>query len=414
MNATLIAVGSELLGGERADTNGDWLLERLRRLDVAVTGRVSVGDDVERIASEIAAARSCCDLVLLTGGLGPTEDDRTREALAGALDRPLERDDAEVQRLQRRFAAYERTFRPVQLKQADRPRGAEWIPNPLGSAPGVLVREGKCWIAALPGVPAEMKRMFEDSLEPLLAARSTRRTAYRILKVAGRTESSVDEQVRDLYAIANLHSTILVGREGIELRLALKDATLDIAISRLERIVRRFASRLGADLYTRDDETLPQVVGRLLTEAGATVATAESCTAGSLAAELTRCSGSSAWFRGGLIAYHDDLKRSLAGVSAESLDRHGSVSESVARELAEGARVRCAASYGVGVSGIAGPTGGSTEKPVGLVHLALAGERGTEHWRTRMIGDRALIRRRTVTFALDRLRRRLLAAAGRP
>jgi nicotinamide-nucleotide amidase len=410
MSAELIAVGSELLRGGRADTNGDWLVERLLRLGIEVVVRACVDDDAERIASNVRAALGRSEIVVLTGGLGPTEDDRTREALALALDLPLERDREQVRLLERRFAAYGRAFRPVQLKQADRPRGAEWIANPLGSAPGLSIRWKGRLVAAFPGVPAEMKRMFEESLAPLLAGRGVA-VAVRTLKVAGRMESSVDEQVRDLYDEPGLDATILAGREGIELRLVLRGATPEEARDRLAVIESRFVERLGEDLYGRDEEDLPEVVGRLLERAGKTVATAESCTAGLLAGRITSTAGSSGWFRGGLVVYDDEVKLSLAGVRAEILARHGAVSEAVARELAEAAAARCGASYGLGVTGIAGPTGGTAEKPVGLVHLGLAGARGTEHWRTRMVGDRDLVRRRTVTFALDRLRRRLLAEA---
>jgi nicotinamide-nucleotide amidase len=219
----------------------------------------------------------------------------------------------------------------------------------------------------------------------------------------------VDAQVRDLYDTPGVEVTILTGREGIELHLLADGDDTDEALARIDKLDRDLSARLGPDLYGRDDERLAEVTGRLLARCGATLATAESCTAGLLSATVTDVPGSSAWFRGGLVVYSDDLKVSLAGVGADILERHGAVSEAVARCLAEGARRRCGAEFGIGITGVAGPGGGTEDKPVGLVHVAIAeGDLRTEHWKIRQIGGRELIRRRTVVFALDRLRRALL------
>ena len=409
--AALIAVGSELLRHGRPDANGDWLTERLGRLGIEVVGRTIVGDDAVRTASAIVSALRSGDLVLLTGGLGPTEDDRTRDALSRALAQPLERDVEREERLRAMFESRGRTFRPMQARQADKPRGAGWVENPLGTAPGVIGQRGGRLVIALPGVPAEMRRMFEESVAPLVAARGAGGLARRSLRVGGRLEASVDEQLRELYGAHGVDVTILAGREGIELQLTAHAADAEHARLALDALEREISERLGHDLYGRDDDTLPAVVGRELAAAGLSVATAESCTAGLLAAALTEVPGSSAWFRGGVVPYSDDLKPILADVPSELLARHGAVSEPVARALAEGVRRRLAASFGVGITGIAGPGGGSPDKPVGLVHVALAGTSRTDHWRLLQVGDRALIRRRSVSFALDRLRRR---AAERP
>jgi competence/damage-inducible protein CinA-like protein len=352
------------------------------------------------------AALRAGDLVILTGGLGPTEDDRTREALARALGRPLERDAEREERLRAMFESRGRTFRPMQARQTEKPRGAEWVDNPLGTAPGVLCRRAGRLVIALPGVPAEMRRMFEDSVAPLASARAMGALARRALKIGGRLEASVDEQLRDLYGTRGVDVTILAGHEGIELQLAAHGADAEHARLALDALEREIADRLGDDLYGKDDETLPVAVGRALTAAGLSVATAESCTAGLLAAALTEVPGSSAWFRGGVVPYADDLKPVLADVPVEVVARSGAVSEDVARALAEGVRRRTGASLGVGITGIAGPGGGSADKPVGLVHVAIAGPARTDHWRLLHVGDRALIRRRSVSFALDRLRRR--------
>jgi nicotinamide-nucleotide amidase len=408
MKAELVAVGSELLRFGRRDSNGDWLTERLQRLGVEVTRRSLVGDDVASIASAVRAGQSSADLVVLTGGLGPTEDDRTREAIALALGRPLERDEEYATRLRGLFEARGRTFKPEQARQADRPRGSDWLDNPIGTAPGILCRVDESLVVALPGVPPEMRRIFEEGLVPHLSGRVGQGLARRSLKIGGRFEASVDEQIRDLYGLDGIEATILTGREGIELHLLATGGTTAEARARLDDLELRLEARLGADIFARDDETLAQVVGRLLIAKGATMATAESCTGGMLGSLITEAPGSSGWFRGGLIVYSDDLKCSLAGAAPDVVASAGAVSEVVARALAAGARERCRADYGIGITGIAGPGGGTPDKPVGLVHVALAGKNRTDHWRIRQIGDRHLVRRRTVVFALDRLRRRLL------
>lgn len=408
--ATLIAVGSELLHLGRADTNGDWLIERMGRLGVALEARCVVEDDPEAIAGLVRHAVGRVSIVVLVGGLGPTEDDRTRDGLARGLDLPLEQDAERLRELEAFFRERERPFLPGQARQAERPSGAAWLDNPLGTAPGLALHHAGSEIFALPGVPSEMKAMFVAGVAPRIAARGGRVVARRALKIAGRTEFSVDRELRDLYGGPGLSVTVLAGGEGIEVHILAEGRDGAEAAARGDEAERRMAERLGADLYGRDDETLASVVGSLLRDQERTLATAESCTAGLLAAEVTRVPGSSAWFRGGLVVYSDDLKEALAGVDPRSLRRHGAVSAEVARELARGARDRCGADYGIGITGIAGPGGGTAEKPVGLVHLALADDRGEDHRRLLQLGDRDLIRRRSVSAALDCLRRRLIDA----
>jgi nicotinamide-nucleotide amidase len=261
---------------------------------------------------------------------------------------------------------------------------------------------------ALPGVPAEMKAMFLEDVLPSLAEGAGSGLARRTLKIAGRTEPSVDAQVGDLYGAPGTAMTILSGPEGIELHIICEGGDRQAAYRRLEEIERQVSQRLGRDLYARDDGTLSEVVAALLSGRGERLATAESCTAGMLAATLTAVPGSSAWYRGGLVVYSDDLKERLAGVDAGLIRKHGAVSEEVARALARGVRERCEADYGIGITGIAGPSGGAPEKPVGLVHIALDDDVDNNHWRLLQFGDRQLVRRRSVTAALDHLRRRLL------
>jgi nicotinamide-nucleotide amidase len=406
MKAELIIVGSEMLRFGRSDTNADWLIEQLGRIGFVTTGRTLVEDNENRIASAVRAARSHADAVIMTGGLGPTEDDRTREGLAAGLGMPLERDQEVLDALRERLVSRGRPFGENQSKQADRPRGAAWIDNPLGTAPGINIAVEGCALIALPGVPAEMKSMYMETVLPLLSKKGAGGLLRRTLKIAGRSEPSVDQQIRDLYERPGVEVTILSGREGIELHLLAQDPEA------LEEIDNLMSGRLGSDLYARDGGSLADVCGSLLYERGKTVATAESCTAGMLAAAITEVPGSSSWYRGGVVVYSEDLKTKLAGVKAESIAEHGAVSERVACELAAGVRSRCGADFGIGITGVAGPGGGTTEKPVGLVHIALDDGLDVGHWRILQFGDRHLVRRRTVTAALDRLRRRLLPESG--
>jgi nicotinamide-nucleotide amidase len=408
MNAELIAVGTELLRYGRADTNGDWLTEQLHRAGIEVTARAVVDDEEVRIASVIEAALRRADVVLLTGGLGPTVDDRTRKALARATASPLESDPAASAALEQRFRDIGRPFGEGQRRQATRPAGAVMLANRLGTAPGILMRVDAKLVAAFPGVPGEMKAMFLESVLPDLAARAPRSLARLTLKIAGRSEPDLDEALLDLDDHGDLSVTILSGPEGLELHLRIYGDDETATETRLREMSTELCARLGDDVYGADDDTLATVVGRLLAGRGWTLASAESCTAGLLGAAITDVPGSSAWYRGGFVCYDNELKQSLAGVEASTLERHGAVSEEVARELARGARERCGADVGVGITGIAGPDGGTAEKPVGLVHVAIDFRDGHSiHRRCRFGGDRETVRRRTVTEVLDRLRRDL-------
>ncbi|HEX5042833.1 MAG TPA: competence/damage-inducible protein A [Candidatus Polarisedimenticolaceae bacterium] len=404
----LIAVGSELLRFGRRDGNGDWLLEELSRVGAEVLGRAQVDDDAARIASQVDAAAGRAGLVVLTGGLGPTEDDRTREALAAWWGKPLLRDPALLRELRERFARFGRTPSPEQERQADLPEGAIALANPVGSAPGILLARGEVQVVALPGVPAEMRAMVEAHLLPLArrrAAGAVLRT--RVLHVAGRLESEVDAAVADLYAGEGTVLTILAGAGEVHLGMRAEGQSIAVADARLVSLEAELRARLGEDVYGADQDTLASVAGASLARRGETLAVAESCTAGLLAGAVTAVAGASGWFRGGLAVYADDLKVALAGVPEELLLRHGAVSAQVAEALSAGVRARLRADWGLGVTGIAGPGGGSADKPVGLVFVALSGPTGGKVRRLLLPGDRDLVRRRSVAVALDLLRRAL-------
>ncbi len=408
MIAEVVAVGRELLRHGAPDTNSAWLVERLHEAGIEVAARAAIDDDPERLASFLSGALARADLVLLTGGLGPTADDRTRPALASALGVALESDPARVALLRELYARHCQPFGDGEARQATRPAGADWIENPLGSAPGLLVRRPGRLLAALPGVPWEMRAMFEAGVLPLLRRLAPGTIGQRTLRIAGLGEAELERILGDLIEPLGIELTVLGGIEGLELHACASGAERRAVAARLEEFERAARQRLGANLVGGRDDRLPAVVGALLAERRQTVATAESCTAGLLAAALTSAPGSTAWFRGGLIVYDDRLKIELAGVNPRSIQAHGAVSPEVARELACGARSRCGADIGVGVTGIAGPGGGSADEPVGLVELAIAAPRGWLSWNLRLLGDRAAVRGRAVTEALDRLRRLLL------
>ncbi len=404
MNAELIAVGSELLRFGRRDTNSDWLTCRLNEIGYEVIARTTVDDDFERIVEVVRAALTRADVVIMTGGLGPTEDDRTRQALTVALDVPLERDPVQLRHLQDRAEEWGLTFLEGHARQADRPRGSRWLENQIGSAAGMIVVCGSTRVVALPGVPSEMKAMVTSELLPILASNADA-LFVRELHVAGRSESAVDRKVGGLYGAPGLDVTILSGFGGASILLRGKGSDGDEARKIVAEAESKAREILGEDIYGVDDQTMTEVLGEMLTERGLRCATAESCTAGLLAASLTDAPGSSNWFRGGLVVYENELKVRLAGVRSETLEAHGAVSEAVALEMAEGVRLRLGAEIGVGITGVAGPGGGTPGKPVGRVHLAIASESAARHWQLDLSGDRNRVRRRTVAVALDRIRR---------
>jgi nicotinamide-nucleotide amidase len=285
------------------------------------------------------------------------------------------------------------------------------VDNPVGVAPGLWLERGTQQVVALHGVPAELRAMYEASLAPRLAQQARGQLALRVFGIAGLTESALDARIGDFYGRPQLEVTVLGRPGGVELQLLARAADARAAASRLDQLEAELRARLGDDLYAVGSDPLAAVVARLLLESGRTIATAESCTGGLLAAALSETPGSSATFVGGFVVYADALKLEQVGVDPATLARDGAVSEGVARQLAEGARARCRTQLAVGITGIAGPGGGTPHKPVGLVHLALADGTGTSHWRLQLPGDRHAVRTRAVTVALDRLRRYLLGSA---
>ena len=412
MKAAILAVGSELLGTDRLDTNSLRLTHLLERYGVQLRQKGVVGDSIEDISAELHALASKYDLVLVTGGLGPTSDDVTREAASLAFDRGLRLDEQLLASLQRRFREFGREMPAANRKQAEVIEGAELIPNRRGTAPGMQIEGEGATLFLFPGVPVELEGMVESHLEPWLAERSGgmgRETAT--IKVACLPESVVEERIAPAYEeFGREDITILFSPGEIRLRSTAQGPDEERR-RRLEAMTSRLRELVGDAVFCeREEDTLEGVIGELLRKAGATLTVAESCTGGLLAERITRVPGSSDYFLGGAVTYTNELKSQVLGVPEEMLREHGAVSEPVARAMAEGVRRVYKSDYGIGVTGVAGPGGGSEEKPVGTVHIAVAGPGGTGHKRVRFPGDRERVRMQSAQFGLDMLRRMLLAS----
>ena len=411
--AEVIAVGSELLGTARLDTNSLFLAGRLGTLGVELRAKSVVGDDRVRLRDIFLAARSRADLVILTGGLGPTDDDLTREVVSAALGRPMTEDAGIVAHIQARFARRGLRMPDVNRRQAMVPEGALVLDNPNGTAPGLMIEDGARVIVLLPGPPRELQPMFEAVCASQLAARTGKWTIHReTLFVAGRGESHVEEIAQPVYSrwtteTPPIETTILAMPGQVELHLTLRSRS-DSGRTRLREARDELMSALGSDVFSTDGRPMEEVVGALLRECNLTISAAESCTGGLLMTRLTEVPGSSAYVLGGAVTYSNELKTVLADVSADLIATHGAVSEPVAVALADGIRGRTGASLGLGITGIAGPGGATPEKPVGTVAIALTGDNMPAQVRTFwFIGGRPQIRFQATQSALDMVRRTL-------
>lgn len=413
MNAEIIAVGSELLTPYRQDTNSLFLTERLNQLGVDVAFKTIVGDRLPHLTqtAKLAIARS--DIVIFVGGLGPTEDDLTREAVARALELALERDPEVLKRLEQRFAARKYVMTPNNAKQADVIAGATVLPNPNGTAPGQWL-SGKYdghdkFILLLPGPPHELRALFDQQcLERLRAKLPCVHIATRELKITGQGESQVDARVAPIYKrYSDVETTILAGAGEIQLHLKTRSHSLEAAQERVDELAGKIEEEMGELVFSDNGDSMERIVGYFLEMRGATLAVAESCTAGLIAERITSVSGSSRYFLGGAVVYSNALKTAFAGVPPDLIQKHGAVSSEVAGALASGIRQRCGSTFGLGVTGVAGPTGGTPEKPVGLVFHGLATEDGTEVIERNFPGDRKRIRWFASQQALDMVRRKL-------
>ncbi|MCU1245058.1 MAG: CinA-like protein [Acidobacteria bacterium] len=406
MNAAIIAIGSEMLGPTRVDTNSLKVTNVLERYGVGLIRKSVVGDELAEITAEIDFALGQVSVLVMTGGLGPTDDDLTREALAKALGLELEVDQSIIDRIEARFAARGWKMPEVNKRQANVFRGQQTLSNERGTAPGfhLQVRDGRhVWV--FPGVPHELEWMLATYFEPWLreqrGAVSRRR---RVLKVSGMTESGVEERLKAYYqAHPGERLTILASPAAVEIHL-LADGAEQEALAAIALREEEVVGLLGERVFGYDEQTLEAVVGEMLAERGATLAAAESCTGGLLSSRITDVAGSSRYFLGGAVCYTADAKVDLAGVDRELIRQHGEVSEPVAVALAEGIRKRFGTTYGIGITGIAGPGGGTPEKPVGTVHIAVAGPGSFEHRKSLWQGTRPIIKWFSTQTALDLLR----------
>jgi nicotinamide-nucleotide amidase len=410
MRAEIIAIGSELLTPYRQDTNSLFLTSSLNAIGVQVIHKAIVGDAPDEMHSTFRDALDRAEIVISSGGLGPTDDDRTRQTVAGLLGRKLFRDEAIFQKMQERFRRLGRVMPEINLRQAILIEGATILPNPRGTAPGLWLEAHGHILILLPGVPTELRAIFEAEVRPRLEKLGIKQRLYkRDLRITGIFESEVEQRVSPLYAqYPDTDTTILASPTGVQLHPSIWSAEPAKAEAILDEMVKRMAVVLGEYLYTTRGETLEEVVANLLTENRATVAVAESCTGGILSEKLTNLAGSSAYFMGGVVCYSNDLKARFVDVPAKLIEEKGAVSAEVALALAQGIRERTGATLGVGVTGIAGPSGGTPEKPVGLVHIAIADERGPREKSIRLTGDRDRIRQFAAQSALDTIRRYFL------
>ncbi|HLT59373.1 MAG: competence/damage-inducible protein A [Limnochordales bacterium] len=407
VRAELVMIGTEMLLGEIVDSNAARIAQRLAALGIHVYFKTTVGDNWTRMALALSQALSRADIVITSGGLGPTQDDLTREVVAAVLGVPLVEDPEALAHVEGWFRRMQREMPASNRKQALVPQGAVVIPNPRGTAPGIIARRGHQAVICLPGVPYELTAMMDESVIPYLERHfaPNGRLHSRVLKFYGIGESALAERLGDLLNMENPTVATYAGRAEVRVRITARtsDGTApEDLLAPVEAEVRR---RAGEYLYGVDQDTLETVAGRALAALGWTVGLAESCTGGLIAARLTNVPGSSAYFLGSVVAYSNEAKAQLLGVPPDVLAEHGAVSAPVAEAMAAGAMERLGATMGVSVTGIAGPGGGTPEKPVGLVYIGLARGDWREVHRLQLAGDRERIRWHTSQAALDLIRR---------
>jgi nicotinamide-nucleotide amidase len=410
LTAEIIAIGSELLTPDRTDTNSLWLTEKLNSIGIEVRQKTIVGDDDARLEEAIKDAVRRSSIIIMTGGLGPTEDDITRKVAARALGRRLVLDERVLEDLREKFKLWGRNMPEINSRQAMIIERAELLENPRGSAPGMyLDYEGKP-IAIMPGPPREMQPMFEQLVLPRLEKKAGDvRVARRVLRVTGMGESAVDELIAPVYTqYRNPQTTILFTKTEIEIHLTAQAKTEPEAELLLDGLAGQIEDRLGDALFAFRGETMEEVVGLKLNVGGFTLGIAESCTGGLISYRLTEVPGASTFLIETVVCYANESKIKTLGVDPELIERYGAVSAEVAEAMAQGVKRHADTDFGLSVTGIAGPGGGTPEKPIGLVYLGLADDAHVEHRRLMLPGDRSLIRWRSSQAALDLLRRRLL------
>jgi len=410
MNAIIVSIGDELANGQTVDTNSAYLARELAMRGIAAIEHITVGDDQGAIAAVLRSAAGRADVLIVTGGLGPTADDLTRQALADAMGVGLALDEASLTDIEGFFRRMGRVMIDANRIQAMVPIGAAAIRNEVGTAPGLYARLGRCEVFITPGVPSEMRWMFQNAIAPRLGSQGGV-ILHRILHTFGEGEGNVGATIEDLMRRGGnptVGTTVAAGM--VSIRVVARAENLEAAQAASEATVQELRRRLGALVIAEGDVTMAAAVGELLRSKGATLATAESCTGGMLGEMLTSMPGSSDYYVGGVVSYANQAKETMLGVPGELIAQHGAVSEPVARSMAQGVRARLGSDWGIAITGIAGPGGGTAEKPVGLVWIALAGPGGTQAWRQVFPGTREVVRLRATLAAMNRLRLELLGA----
>ncbi len=409
LSAEIIAIGSELLTPEKTDTNSLWLTEKLNEIGIEVKLKTVVGDDEMRLEETIRDALRRSDIVISTGGLGPTEDDITRKISASAIGRELVFKQEMVVELIERFRRWGREMPEINQRQAFIIDGAAVLPNPNGSAAGMTIEIEEKFFVILPGPPRELKPMFENFVLPKLKEKAGEIVVKRkVLRVSGMGESAIDEKIAPVYLrYKNPQTTILFNRSEVEIHLTGQGTSEAEVEELLQEVAAQIVEKLGAAVFATNGELMEEIVGKLLAEKGKTLSVAESCTGGLIAERLTEIAGSSLYFTEGVIAYANEAKIRTLNVRRELIEKHGAVSAEVAEAMAKGMRKRAQTDYAISVTGIAGPAGGTEEKPIGLVFIGYAHETQTESIKIILPGDRYLIRWRASQAALDLLRRKL-------
>jgi nicotinamide-nucleotide amidase len=405
MTAAIFSIGTELTRGEIVNTNASWLSAELTAIGFEVTEAATVDDDPARIIETLKRLAGVHDVIVATGGLGPTTDDLTSATVADALGVPLVRDEASLEAIKARFQSFGRVMTPSNEKQADFPKGATVLTNPIGSAPGFAVRLGKSRAFFMPGVPGEMRRMFADHVVPAIASLAPNITFQRRIKTFGMGESAVGER---LAGVESSFPGIILGYRAhfpeIEVKVHATAASQDAARALCDRASEEVRERLGGIIYGEGDDTFPRVIGRELSSRGLRLAVAESCTGGLLGHLLTS-EPASEYFVADAVTYANRAKTRMLGVGEGDLEAHGAVSAVVAASMAEGVRKLCEVDVGVSITGIAGPSGGTAEKPVGLVYWAVAHARGPTLVRHRVFpGDRRQVQMFAAFAALSLVR----------
>ncbi|MEO8371734.1 MAG: competence/damage-inducible protein A [Candidatus Solibacter sp.] len=409
MNAEIIAIGSEMLSGERVDTNSLYLTAELNKLGVEVVTKCVIGDDRERLAAQVRQSMGRSAIVILSGGLGPTEDDVTRDAVALALGRKLSFDPEIAERLAQRFAAAKRKMAEVNKRQAFVIQGAQILSNDRGTAPGQWLEESGAVCMLLPGPPHELRSMFERHCLPRIARIAPKQVIRTLfMRIAGMGESDLDQLIAPVYKkYENPVTTILAAAGDIQVHLRARCETEAEAEALLAEVGGPIELLLGDRIYSRNGDPLQVVVGELLHKMGATVSVAESATGGMLGERFTSTPGSSAYFLGGFITYSNAMKQELLGVPPETLTQFGAASKETAEAMALGARRRTKSTYALSITGAAGPEAGDQNVPKGTMFVGLADATGVTSMQRQYLGDRQRIRTFTVQLALDLLRRRI-------